>query len=228
MRAMILAAGMGTRLKPLTNNTPKGLVKVNGIPMVERQIQYLKESGIDEIIVVTGYLKEKFNYLKEEYGVTLIHNDKYDIYNNLYTMYLVRDLLPDSYVLESDIYMNKNVIDINIDKTQYFGSREFNFEKEWIFKVNKDYRIISMEMESSDDDIILKGISYWTAKDGKFISEKINEAVHTYGFDDLYLDDIVKDNIYNIDLYLNELDREDLFEIDSIADLKKVENVLSK
>ena len=60
--------------------------------MIERQIEFLNEIGVDEIIVVTGYLKEKFEYLKEKYGVKLIHNDKFDIYNNIYTMYLVREL----------------------------------------------------------------------------------------------------------------------------------------
>ena len=65
MRAILLAAGMGTRLRPLTLTTPKSLVKVNGQPILERQIEFLKEKGINEIIIVTGYLKEKFDYLKE-------------------------------------------------------------------------------------------------------------------------------------------------------------------
>ncbi|MGE5627660.1 MAG: sugar phosphate nucleotidyltransferase, partial [Solirubrobacterales bacterium] len=69
MRAIILAAGMGTRLRPLTNNTPKSLVKVKGEPMAERQIRFLKEKGIEDIVVVTGYLNDKFDYLKEKYGV---------------------------------------------------------------------------------------------------------------------------------------------------------------
>ena len=81
MRAILLAAGMGTRLRPLTIDTPKSLISVNGKPMLETQIQFLKEKGIDDIIVVTGYLSEKFEYIKEKYGVKLIHNDKYDIYN---------------------------------------------------------------------------------------------------------------------------------------------------
>ena len=81
MRAILLAAGMGTRLRPLTLDTPKSLVKVNGKPMLERQIEFLHEKGIKEIIVVTGYLKDKFNYLEDKYGVKLVHNDKFDIYN---------------------------------------------------------------------------------------------------------------------------------------------------
>lgn len=93
MNAIILAAGMGTRLRPLTNDTPKALVKVNGQPIIERQIEYLKEIGINDIIIMTGYLHEKFSYLSDKYGVKLIFNDKYDTYNNGYTMYLVREYL---------------------------------------------------------------------------------------------------------------------------------------
>ena len=66
MRAILLAAGMGTRLRPLTLDTPKSLVKVNGRPMLETQIEFLREKGISEIIVVTGYLSEKFEYLKDK------------------------------------------------------------------------------------------------------------------------------------------------------------------
>ncbi|MDY4421953.1 NTP transferase domain-containing protein, partial [Clostridium perfringens] len=91
MRAILLAAGMGTRLRPLTLDTPKSLIEVNGRPLLERQIEFLRERGVEEIIVVTGYLAEKFDYLKDKYGVKLVNNDKYDIYNNIYTMYLVRE-----------------------------------------------------------------------------------------------------------------------------------------
>ena len=72
MRAIILAAGLGTRLRPMTDNTPKALIKVKGKPLVEYQIEFLKEKGIDEIIVVVGYLHEKFDYLKEKYDVELV------------------------------------------------------------------------------------------------------------------------------------------------------------
>lgn len=79
MRAIILAAGMGSRLRPLTLNTPKPLIKINNESIIERQIKFIREIGINEIIVVTGYLKEEFEFLKEKYGVKIIYNDKYDI-----------------------------------------------------------------------------------------------------------------------------------------------------
>ena len=61
MRAILLAAGMGTRLRPLTLDTPKSLIEVNGRPLLERQIEFLRERGVEEIIEVTGYLAEKFD-----------------------------------------------------------------------------------------------------------------------------------------------------------------------
>ena len=103
MRAILLAAGMGTRLRPLTLDTPKSLIEVNGRPLLERQIEFLRERGVEEIIVVTGYLAEKFDYLKDKYGVKLVNNDKYDIYNNIYTMYLVREYLENTYVVDADV-----------------------------------------------------------------------------------------------------------------------------
>ena len=73
-QAIIMAAGFGSRLVPLTYDTPKGLLKVHGEPMVERQIKQLKEVGIDDITIVVGYLKESFDYLCDKYGVKLLYN----------------------------------------------------------------------------------------------------------------------------------------------------------
>ena len=103
MRAIILAAGMGTRLRPITLTTPKSLIKIGNETLIERQIHFLREKGIDEIIIVTGHLAEKFEFLKDKYQVTLVHNDKYAIYNNFYTMYLVKQYLSNTYVIDADI-----------------------------------------------------------------------------------------------------------------------------
>lgn len=110
MNAIILAAGMGTRLRPLTNDRPKCLVAVNGVPMVERQIQFLKEKGIDDITLISGYKAESLEYLKDRYGVDIVFNDRYDTCNNINSLYIVKERFHDTYVLEGDVYMNKNVL----------------------------------------------------------------------------------------------------------------------
>lgn len=226
MRAIILAAGMGTRLRPLTNNKPKGLVQINGLSMVERQIINLNANGIKDIIIVTGYLGEQFEYLVPKYGVKIIHNDKYDIYNNIYTMYLVREYLADSYVLESDIFMNRNIIDSRLKKSHYFGKKVVNFKKEWILKSDSNKKINKIILGDSEEDIIFHGISYWSEKDAKVIAKGLEKAINTKKFDDLYWDDIVIENVKNIDLYLKELKTDDIYEIDSVKDLENLEKAL--
>ena len=127
MRAILLAAGMGTRLRPLTLDTPKSLIEVNGRPLLERQIEFLRERGVEEIIVVTGYLAEKFDYLKDKYGVKLVNNDKYDIYNNIYTMYLVREYLENTYVVDADVYISENFLLEKPETSMYFSANQEAF-----------------------------------------------------------------------------------------------------
>ena len=88
MNAIILAAGLGTRLRPLTNDRPKCLVPVLGTPMIEQQIHFLHESGITDITIVSGYRADSLDYLKLRYGVKIVHNEYYNEYNNIYSLYI--------------------------------------------------------------------------------------------------------------------------------------------
>lgn len=227
MRAILLAAGMGTRLRPLTLNTPKSLVKVNGMPMAERQIEFLREIGIKDIIVVTGYLHESFDYLKEKYGVKLIYNDKYDLYNNIYTMYLVKDYLPGAYVIDADIYLNKNFLLEKPETSLYFSSKKRNFENEWMLRFTEDLKVHDIEVGTKKEDYILSGVSFWSKRDGELIVEKLNQAIEQGDFNSLYWDDIVKDNIKDLQVYIHKIGSEDVFEVDCLEDLKQVEHYLN-
>ena len=225
MRAILLAAGMGTRLRPLTLTTPKSLVEVNGRPMIERQIEFLNEIGVDEIIVVTGYLKEKFEYLKEKYGVKLIHNDKFDIYNNIYTMYLVREYLGDSYVIDSDVYLHQNFLERNIERSTYFSGYKTGFKNEWKLVFNKNNRVNDIVV-TDGEGYILSGISYWNKKDAIIIVKELEECIKSNNFKDLYWDDIVKDNLYKLDVFIKKIGEKDSFEIDSLEDLYGLNKIL--
>ena len=226
MRAILLAAGMGTRLRPLTLDTPKPLIQINGETIIERQIKALNEIGIYEIIIVTGYLNEKFNFLNEKYGVKLIHNDKYDKYNNIYTMYLVRDYLKNSYVIEGDIYLNKNFLKNDIKQSSYFSAQKYGYNNEWILRVNDDNKVVNIETGSEDGKYIMCGVSYWSEKDANFIIKKLEKYISDNSFHDLFWDDIIKDNITSMDIKLEKIDSDDVYEIDSLEDLKKLEKSL--
>lgn len=226
MRAILLAAGMGTRLRPLTLTIPKALVSVNGQPMIERQIEFLHEKGIEEIIVVTGYLNEKFEYLKEKYNIKLVHNEKFDKYNNIYTMYLVRQYLGDSYVIDADVYLNRNFIDGNIEQSTYFSGYKTNFENEWMLCYDENNRVHDIEICSGNGHI-LSGVSYWSKSDSKKIVKELENVIDSGEFNELYWDDIVKNNIANLDIFIRKIESDDSYEIDSISDLEQVERILS-
>lgn len=225
MRAILLAAGMGTRLRPLTLDTPKSLIKVNNTPLLERQIEFLKEKGIDEIIVVTGYLSEKFEYLKDKYGVKLVHNDKYDIYNNIYTMYLVREYLENTYVIDADVYIAENFILENPETSLYFSSYKKGFKDEWKLYFNDNLKIEDVKVESGEGNI-LSGVSFWSKNDTALIVKELENMIEKGDFKNLYWDDIVKNNISKLNIYVKKIGTESIFEIDNLEELNYVRGIV--
>ena len=107
--AIIMAAGYSARCMPLSNVMPKGLFRVKGEILIEREICQLLEAGIREIIVVTGFMAEKFAYLKDKYGVTLVYNEDFDKYNNMASLYVAQEYMKNAYILCSDNYYEENV-----------------------------------------------------------------------------------------------------------------------
>lgn len=106
--AVILAAGYGMRMVPINHETPKGLLTVNGEPLIERLIKQLHEVDIYDITVVVGFMKEYYEYLIDEYQVELVVNPEYSTKNNLHSMKLVSDRLDHTYVMPCDIWCASN------------------------------------------------------------------------------------------------------------------------
>lgn len=104
-----MAAGTSSRFAPLSYEKPKGLLKVKGEILIERQISQLQEAGITDIIIVVGYMAEKFMYLKEKFGVKIVINEDYNRYNNTSSIIRVIDELGDTYLCSSDNYFPNNV-----------------------------------------------------------------------------------------------------------------------
>ena len=107
--AVILAAGMSSRFVPLNFEIPKGLLQVKGERLIERQIEQLREKGIEEIIIVVGYMKEAFEYLTEKYGVILVETDEYEIKNNHSSVYAAKKYLKNTIITSSDLYFTENI-----------------------------------------------------------------------------------------------------------------------
>ncbi|BBM83935.1 NTP transferase domain-containing protein [Candidatus Uabimicrobium amorphum] len=226
MNAILLAAGMGTRLRPITNTTPKSLIVVNEEPLLERQIKFLRAVGVEDIFVVTGYLAEKFAYLKER-GITLIHNDKYDKYNNIYTMYLVKDLLGDSYVIDADVYLHRNVLLEKPATSLYFTGCKKNVQQEWKLHFSDDHKVFDISV-ADGEHYIMSGVSYWTQQDADIIVDKLQSVVDRGSFGELYWDNIVKDNLPYLNVYAQKIGENDWFEIDSVDELRQVQNFIQQ
>ena len=106
--AVIMAAGTSSRFAPLSYEKPKALIEVKGEVLIERQIRQLKEAGVPEIYVVTGYKSEMFTYLQEKMGVHLIFNPDYLTRNNNASIYAVKDILKNTYICSADNYFSEN------------------------------------------------------------------------------------------------------------------------
>ena len=222
MNAIILAAGMGTRLRPLTNDRPKCLVAVNGVPMVERQIQFLKEKGIDDITLISGYKAEALDFLKGKYGVDIVFNDRYDTCNNINSLYIVRDRFHDTYVLEGDVYMDKNVLLSEVNHSTYFA-RKKKYENEWGLEVDADNRLIHINI-GDGEGYLMSGISYWKAEDCEKIVNHMEEAYATKDYTNFYWDNMVLDIYPELDVRVREIDG--IYEIDTPEELKEVEKAI--
>ncbi len=117
--AIIMAAGYSARCMPLSNVMPKGLFRVKGEILIEREMEQLLDAGINEIVVVTGFQNEKFQYLADKYRVVLVHNKDYDKYNNMSSLYAAQDYMKNSYILCSDNYYEENVFESYVYDSYY-------------------------------------------------------------------------------------------------------------
>lgn len=222
MNAIILAAGLGSRLKPLTKEVPKPLVKVNGLSLIERQIYLLKEAGICEIVIVIGYMSDKFKFLEKKYNVKLIYNNKYREYNNIYSLYLAQDYLNNTYILEGDVYLTKNLFIENLKHSTYFAVKKEMYENEWVLKYDNKKRLQEIYIGYEKGAYVMSGISYWNIDDTKVIKDKLNKLIKNKNFKNLYWDDILRKEVENFNINVEEVDFNCVYEIDTVEDLENV------
>jgi len=148
--AIIMAAGFGLRSLPLSRFVPKGLYEVKGEKLIERQIKQLIEAGINNIIVVVGYLKEQFQYLEEKYGVVIVENNDYYRYNNISSIYAARNYLKNSYICCSDNYFNINVFEEYVYDSYYSCKYTKEYAEEYCVTGVKNGYITSIHKGGSD------------------------------------------------------------------------------
>lgn len=170
-RAIILAAGFGMRMVPINTEMPKGLLEVNGEPLIERIIKQLHEVGIQEIYIVVGFMKEKYEYLMDEYGVELVVNPDYAAKNNLHSLRLVKEHLENAYIVPCDIWCDRNPFHRHELYSWYMVSDLV--ENESNVRVNRKMELVTVPENIGGNAMI--GISYLTKEDADTVSARIEE-----------------------------------------------------
>ena len=223
-KAIFFAAGMGSRMEPVTSHCPKPLVKVNGKSMIITLLDAVIKAGIQDITVVVGYLAEQFNKLKELYPmIKLVNNENYASENNISSAYLVRDRLQNAYVLESDLVLyNPELIRKYEYGSNYIGYKT-EYSDDWCFKV--DGRFIRQMLIGGRDVLHMYGISYWSKEDGLRLSENIAAVYASEGGKQKFWDEVaLKEYKDRYNGMIRPIFKGDIVEIDSYEELKLLDN----
>ena len=169
--AVILAAGYGMRMVPINTEEPKGLLEVKGETLIERLIKQLHEVGVQDIKVVVGFMKEHYEFLIDKYNVKLVVNSHYKDWNNIYSLFLVKDDISDTYVLPCDVWFEKNPFSTIEDESWYLFGEEQVPGSNWQVKNNEKVRFNS----SKGNKMI--GLAYLNEMQGKNISKLLEKSI---------------------------------------------------
>ena len=224
-RAIFLAAGFGSRMVPITLNTPKPLVLVKGKRIIETLLDAVVKAEIPEIIIVTGYLGEQFEILLKKYpNIKIVENKLYNEANNISSAFLIRNELQNSYVLESDLILyNSNLIRKYEYHSNFLG-KYVDVTDDWCFETKNG--IITKQKVGGYNCHHMYGISYYDAKDGKQLSKDIEEVYKTPGGKEKYWDQVPLDVCkQNYKISVRECKENDIIEIDTFNELKKVDSI---
>lgn len=224
-RAVFIAAGFGTRLVPITFNTPKPLVRVHGIRIIDRLIDACLEAGINEIYIVRGYLAEQFDQLLYKYPtIKFLENPMYNEANNISSSLVARCLLSNAYVFEADLLISNPAIIKKYHYTSDFLAIKKERSDDWCFKV-KDGIIVEEMVGAEGSDIWqMVGISYWNEIDGHKLCQDISDVYLSPGGKERYWEQVPL--VYRKEHYTVEVQEcyeEDIVEIDTFKELKAVD-----
>ncbi|MBO4218771.1 MAG: NTP transferase domain-containing protein [Erysipelotrichaceae bacterium] len=225
-RAIMLAAGFGSRMVPLTLNTPKPMIKVHGKPMIETLLDACIKAEIQEIIVVIGYLGEQFEILKKKYpNIIFLTNDLYNETNNISSALVAKDFFQSAYVMESDLVLYNDSLIRKYEYHSNFLGKYVHRTDDWCFEVNKK-GVITEEKVGGIDCYHMYGISYFSPEDGLKLATDIPEVYESPGGKEKYWEQVPL--VYrrkNYEVHIRECHEDDIVEIDTFNELKQIDHV---
>ena len=224
-RAIIMAAGIGKRMQPVTLATPKPLIEVNGVRMIDTIIQGLHENGIWEIYVVVGYLKDQFRCLEEQYkDLKLIENPYYDVCNNISSLYVARDYIENAIILDGDqIIYNSKILSPEFQRSGYNAVWTDEETDEWVMTVENGV-VTKCSRTGGSNGWQLYSISRWTKEDGKKLKRHLEIEFEEKENRQIYWDDVAM--FCYPDEYcmgIREMQKGDIIEVDNLSELAEMD-----
>lgn len=224
-RAIIMAAGTGTRMHPVTLTTPKPLVRVNGVRMIDSVIDALHKNGIYEIYVVVGYLKEQFAHLPQQYpGLTLIDNPYYDTCNNIASLYVARQYICESIILDGDqLIYNPHILAPDFERSGYNAIWTDGHTDEWLMQVH-DGIVTSCSRTGGSNGWRLFSVSRWSREDGQKLKHHLELEFEKKQNRQIYWDDVALFCYpQEYALGIRQMQPDDIVEIDCYEELIQID-----
>ena len=180
--AIILAAGFGMRMVPINLETPKALLSVNGERIIERIIKQLRTVGVNDIHIVVGFMKERFEYLMDKYNVDLIVNSDYAKYNNIHSLALATCYLDNCYIIPSDVWCDQNPFSSTELYSWYMVSDEIDDESD--VRVNRKNELVRVNASRPGNAMV--GISYLTSSAANLVRQRVEAFAKDPRYDESF------------------------------------------
>lgn len=223
-RAVFIAAGFGSRLAPITLNTPKPMIRVNGKRIIDTMLDAVVAAEIPEVIIVRGYMGEEFDLLRYKYpNIQFVENPLYNEYNNISSAMCVRFQLQNAYVLDADLILNNPKV---IRKYEYSSNLlAFPAERtdDWCVTTDKSGYVDSVSV-GGVNCYRMVGVFYWSQEDGAKLAEDLQAVYQSPGGKERLWEHtplIYKKEHYKVALRLCE--EADVTEIDTFSELKRID-----
>ena len=217
-RAIILAAGFGMRMVPINTEIPKGLMEVKEEVLIERMIRHLHEVGITDIQVVVGFMKERYEYLIDEFQVKLVVNSEYQVKNNLHSLSKVKSSLDKTYIIPCDIWSEENPFSDFEPYSWYMVTNEQSIES--TVRVNRKRELVMIDETEEGNQMI--GLCYVMGEEATLIQEKLQEFAKKPSYDHEFWECTLQDKNKWI-IPSKVVDSEQIIEINTYEQLREID-----
>lgn len=221
--AIIMAAGTASRFAPISYEKPKALIEVKGEILIERQIKQLLEKGINDIMIVVGYKKEMFQYLKSKFNVKLIENPDYLTRNNNASIYHARKYIKNTLICSADNYFKKNPFDIEYEESYYSGVYSNGYTNEWCMQENSDGYICKVTIGGKNSWYML-GHVFWNENFSKKFLKILEHEYNLSVTKDKLWESIFINHLDEFKMKINKYPENFIFEFDTLDELRVFDN----